>query len=308
MEHQLAFEDELPLDDMSALESRKRCVLPDRYSFYEYNQSNCCEERIINTDSICELNDFNFKITESQIDCTDLMSQSADFDAKTNMVCNAIKNGSLSQKSPRLIRSNSYILDRPSPLLLAYLKKQENVTDMTTGIAEAKTDLLQDIKGTPNKNMKETFLKNEAQIINEVIENNFTPATTPKKAVEDTESQLKQILDNIPSKYSKEILDLFNNVMSRNSNKEISKAIVAASPCFSESGVNYFEDGSISFGTSSQTLYYSVSGSNDSLNTHTVIENDSYKRSYSQIVAKQLFKNDNKCSKVLIKCLGKMIN
>lgn len=165
---------------------------------------------------------------------------------------------------PKLTRSNSYVLESPSPLLLAYLKKQQesNVTTSQTG-QEQYTSTPVRAKSKASK---------ESVIMKEVIENNFTDTTSSEQV--DIESQLKQILNNIPETYSREILAIFEKVTASNRKLDYGEeeVDVERKRCISEGSNAYMspicmEANSISFMTSSQTLYFSVNSSDEALNT-----------------------------------------
>lgn len=294
LEHHLVFDDVLPICDSSHLRNSKSCELAPSNSFYEYKDNSNYLDDTLGVNVTFGLNNSNISNTNYEDNCMDSNIDVAVYDADVE---------DKSKQFPRLIRSNSYVLDGPSPLLMNYLKKQENLIDMTAGTVECKNNRKQEIKEMQKSHLNHGIFQNETDIINEVIENNFTPTATPKKIVEDKmESRLHHILHNIPNQYSEELLSIFNLMKSRNNvNESVRREeIITNSPSNSECYGTYFDN--ISFGTSSQTLYYSVSSSNETVNTYTVMENDSFK-SPLETITKPQFPNGHNYDKVTLQLI-----
>lgn len=134
---------------------------------------------------------------------------------------------------PRLIRSNSYVIEKPSPCLLAHLEQTSNrTTSEATTVQSIEKDCSPDsFYGTPQSDMsiENTLLERSCPI--EVVqtdvivqqitvhadpnnpifdENPVTAITKPDTVVADSETQLLNVLKDIPEEYSKQIIDLIH--------------------------------------------------------------------------------------------------
>lgn len=125
---------------------------------------------------------------------------------------------------PKLIRSNSYTLESPSPLLVEHLKNlnkpftiindQKTITMSCESVStEGDGDcFLSEREIYENDSNSDPFFTErsieETDKLNEVFDNNFPANTKESTEKLDSNAKLKEILDNIPENYSKQILEL----------------------------------------------------------------------------------------------------
>lgn len=245
-------EQQLALNESDNLDCDKNDTLPEFCSFYEYNNPNISNTEVENINRISDCDDTI---------CNEETNTQNDTKMETE------------PEVPRLIRSNSYTLESPSPLLVAYLKKQkEGPVNNDKEDTQFDTPVLQQMQTRDVEDLETDLLKG-------VIENNFTTTKKTADGTAEIESELKQILNNIPEKYSKEILAIFQKVKS-SKEEEAEYSTIRRSRCLSEGAINNTESptfgtSNVSFMTSSQTLYYSITdSSNNTPDTLTVKVND----------------------------------
>lgn len=198
LEHQLTFnENELVPFIVKPIESQDNSLMID--SFKNESQECCdCHNCFTDSDSSACIDNGNITVVQNDV--------------------------SNEKEIPKLIRSNSYTLDSPSPLLLEHFK---NLNKSFSTIDDKKTittsyesvlstrgdgDFLSETEIYENDSNSDPFFTErsieETHKLNEVFDNNF-PANT-KESIEklDSDAKLKEILDNIPENYSKQILEL----------------------------------------------------------------------------------------------------
>lgn len=242
---------------------------------------------------------------------------------------------SISPVKPRLIRSNSYTLESPSPVLLAHLEKQRSEEGqkyefkslrnwcsldngkLTQGFGDSSAEIVDkapeksDIRDESGDGLKDTepavekvdlielekeFVSNEIENcgtnepVNESTENGTTHCDL--KQFSDIEKQLLDVLNNVPEKYTKQILDLLEkriqNEIQTPAFTEIRKILLQPEetsknqtvvqkldenapklpePCAVHPVTPHSDclENTNSF-TSSQTIYYTINSSSETLN------------------------------------------
>lgn len=294
---------------------------------------------------------------------------------------------------PRLIRSNSYTLESPSPILLAHIEKQRsedtenysfkslrnwcsldndklaqsfgdsigatatempkqsNVAD-ESGDGLANTTLMMETaplidleSELCNQNVEQSVEVankhselNESETINSINHKNESKLYLSEFS--DVEQQLLDVLNNVPEKYTKQILDLLekkiqNDIQSSTfmevrkilllqpdednrsvrtqrdteesaivENKLKSSELFSIMPTTPHSDTSNYAENAKSF-TSSQTIYYSMNGSNETLNVtstplgrFTDVENDSDANDNKEIGELPVGVNETKTNKL----------
>ncbi|XP_044254483.1 centriolar coiled-coil protein of 110 kDa [Tribolium madens] len=128
---------------------------------------------------------------------------------------------------PKLIRSNSYTLDSPSPILLAHLEKEAR---KCIEMEESESQSLSPV----------TVIDSEREPPLQVIE---TDVSVQQVTVTTVEPQLKELLDKLPQEHARNILEILNK--QQEEQKSVSEKFTTS-------------DKSMSVSISSQSLYYSV--------------------------------------------------
>lgn len=191
LEHQLTFFNRSTTLNNSSLQSPfDKSTLPEFHSFYEYEQniSNANSEisAIVYNDSTVEneslinknaLNQININ-KETQVD------EKIQVDGETQVNGKTCVNEEIQVNEespvPKLIRSNSYIIETPSPLLLAYMKKQQELNSSNEDSEENKKQTNENkdyAKAVDPESSTPLSTRNSDQTaaaMREVIENNFT--------------------------------------------------------------------------------------------------------------------------------------